>query len=145
MNKPLLITIAIVGMVIAVPILVYATSYAGEYEVTVEFNVEATALGVVSVTEIGVESSAMGMFSLYEMRGHAGTDRSGSYVVFVSITQGDDVETISELANLELDTPETFSFTFYEKQPGESTIRIYIEYVYMFTVVYDYDFVELIG
>ena len=145
MKRMKLVIIGVIVAIIAVPLAVYAAFYAGDRVVTVSFDVELVEVGEVCVSNLDVESEAMGLFSWYDtLRGHA-PSRVDLYGIFVSLNQSGDVQTLGDGYTLIVDEPQSFEFKFYEMRPGETTLRIYIEYGYADAVVYDYTWTVNVG
>ena len=134
-----IVAVLLVVVAIAIPLAVYAAYYTGDRKVTVSFDVELVAVGEVCVSGLEVDSEPMGLFSWYDtLRGHS-PSRVDLYSVYASLNQSGEVETMGEGCTLLVGEPEEFRFVFYDMQPGESVLRIYVKYGYADAVIYDYE------
>ena len=137
----------IVGVGFALPYLVYATDYAGEYSVTVKFDVSSPVLYEATVTEVETTSELMNTMSFWSvlLRGHS--EETANFTAYVSLNQSGVISTQSKAAILypfDYNT-ESMSFTFFEMQPGEITMRIFVQHTYLKTITFDQTWEVLVG
>lgn len=141
MKKMTMILIGIVAVVIAFPAGVYAFDYLNEYEANVTFTVSSSAIGIVDVTDISASTKLMDWLSFWDtLKGHSTADRSDYYLVFVEITQDSSGETVTESQYVEVAVGSSvdMSFTLFEVEPGDSTLRIYVQSMLTQSIIFDH-------
>ena len=151
MKKKWMAALVALGLFIAIPVAVYAADYAGEYDLTIKLEVVSADFADAQVTSFEATSEPMGVMTFWSdlLKGWNpdSIEELGNYTVFVEVTQGSDVDTQSQSDYIlfkagtrlvEPSEPVPFTFEFHEKRAGEADVRVYIEYVYTATVVFDY-------
>lgn len=140
MKKTTLIVVILVAAIFVVPAGVYAFDYLNEYEVNVNFSISSSELGVVDVTEVEVNTQLMDWLSFWDtLKGHSAADKSDYYLVFVEITQDSSGESVTDNQYLEVEVGASvdLSFTLFEVEPGDSTLRIYVQAMLTQSIVFD--------
>ena len=144
----------IVGVGFALPYLVYATDYAGEYEVDVTFNVLSPEMYEVDVTEVNTESSPMNTMSFWDvlLKGSPGEGYYMNFTAFVTLNQSGVISTQSQAIIVPSyivygpdAEPARMTFKFFEMQPGETTVRIYVQHTYLETIAFDNTWTVMVG
>lgn len=148
------LVVGIVGVAFALPYLVYAMDYAGEYEVDVTFKVLSPAVYEVDVTEVVAESSPMNTMSFWDvlLKGSPGEGYYMNFTAFVSLNQSGVISTQSQAIIVPSyivygpdAEPAQMTFKFYEMQPGETTMRIYVQHTYLKTIAFDQSWAVMVG
>lgn len=137
-----------VAAVFVVPAVVYAFDYANEYQVDVSITATSNELGVVDVTNVDTSVSEMGYWTFWDtFASHSAPDRSDYYTVYVEVTQDTSGATVTETEYLEVQVGASMdlSFTLYEVQPGDSTLRVYVHSMLTQSIVFDQSFDLLVG
>jgi hypothetical protein len=150
MPRMLKAVIVVAALLIAVPLAVYAVDYAGEYELTLTFDVVSPSYADAEVRGFNASWEEMQPLSFYDvlLKGRGGTTLC-NFTVLVAVMQGTDVQTQTENALVFYPISDAgtahFDFRFFELQPGETGITIYIEHVYTDAVVYENTWTVNIG
>ena len=152
MKRRTLVVAVVIGVAAAfiIPYFVYATDYAGEYSVTVKFDVTSPVSYEATVTEVEITSEPMTTMSFWDvlLKGHPPMDEAANYTAFVTLNQTGDVTTQTStliVIPFHEDEPTPASFTFYEMKPGETTVRIYIQHTYLDTITFDQTWTVMVG
>ena len=143
------VSLVVVGLVVAAIILipaavVYAMDYSGEYEVKVSMTITSEVYAQAAASDVVVEADEMGLMSFWTMaydslKGHPPASVIANFTIFCELIQGTDSDTQSQSSIVCYPSgSEDLTFTFYEKQAGETEVHVYIEHIYTKTVVFDY-------
>lgn len=140
--------IIIVG-ILAVTYASYAMTYQGNYDVKVSFVMSVPEMGQVAITEFDYECEPTSMLAIWgELRGKSGAPASTVYSMFAEWNQSGEVSTMT------VDVPITLtnlgdrvdiSFTFFNKSPGTASIRLYVQWAYIQSIIYDQTYPVVVG
>ena len=136
-----------VAAAFVIPYYVYATDYAGEYKVTVEFDISSMVMYEADVTEVQTDSELMNTMSFWDvlLKGHPPMDEVANFTVFVSLNQTGGLVTQTAMIIVPYLGTESMSFTFFEMKPGETDMRIYVQHTYLDTITFDKTWTVMVG
>lgn len=153
MNLGRLGKLAVVGVVLVVIFTygVYAMSYQGNYDVEISFSMTVPEMGEVAITEFEYESEPTSVMSFWELRGKSGAPLTGVYTVYAEWNQSGVLDTmvvpvpVTDIPLSDSSDKTEVSFTFFNKAPGTVTLRLYVVYEYIDSVIYDMDYPVVVG
>jgi hypothetical protein len=142
--------IAVIGIVI-LTYGTYAMSYQCNYNVDVSFILSVPEMGEVEITEFEYESEPTDVMSFWELRGKSGAPINSEYMVYAELNQSGTLSTVVVPVPV-TDVPLSdsvdrtdVSFTFFNVGSGEASIRLYIEWTYISSIIYDKTYAVVIG
>lgn len=142
--------IAVIGIVI-LTYGTYAMSYQGNYDVDVSFHMSVPEMGDIAITEFEYSAEPTSVLAFWELRGKSGAPASTTYTLFAEWNQSGVIDTMQvdvpvTLTYLdEINNEVDISFTFFNKAPGEASVRIYVEWTYISSIIYDKTYPVVVG
>lgn len=135
------------AVVLAVPYVVYALDYRGNYNVAVAFTANRDLAGVFSVSAVDFISEPTEAWDFWDiMKGHSGGgDKGPGYQIYCEAFRSGALIGFETTAML-LDDGETQdqTITLMNLAPGQASFRLYIVEILTDTTVYDRTFEEAI-
>lgn len=145
-KKLLKIGVIAIVVVVAACYIVGAYTYDGKYKATVTMDLElGDTIGAVEVFNIQVASEPMEPLSIFDAL-KVSPEVRGNYSVFVTLNQSG-VEKTSTTGVIMSDPKVTYtaSLEILEVQPGDATVRVFVVWNLVNSVVYDYTKAVTIG
>lgn len=130
---------------------VYAMEYQGNYDVAISFSITVPETGEVAITEFEYESEPTGVLSFWELRGKSGAPLTGVYTIYAEWNQSGDLDTfvvpvtLTDIPLSDSSDKTEVSFTFFNKNPGTASLRLYVVFEYVGSIIYDMTYPVVVG